>query len=149
MRDRNDCLEDLLSALAGAGFPDPYAVIPSFQREFGVDEAPIAFCLNRSDRSFARQERGEGYEFAVLFGKDEDYRHELYHLFGAMDLYQNDEVAKAAVRYFPNSIMQYSGEDLRVDELTAYLMGWTDYPYKRAVRFLEETKHLTAEDFAA
>ncbi len=59
--------------------------------------------------------------------------HELLHLYGAWDLYktfaQSDEAAEKAKKLWPQSIMRmvsYDINELNVDELTAWLVGWTD-----------------------
>jgi hypothetical protein len=61
------------------------------------------------------------------------YAHELFHLFGASDLYTpyiSDEDAKLLYNYFPNDIMNVIPLDLElasVSPFTAYRMGWLDY----------------------
>lgn len=59
--------------------------------------------------------------------------HELLHLFGAWDLYhgnsQSIEKAEQAKEFFPNSIMINTfrdQENLEIDELTAWRIGWHD-----------------------
>ncbi|MCL2138506.1 MAG: hypothetical protein FWH41_03125 [Treponema sp.] len=59
--------------------------------------------------------------------------HEMLHLFGAWDLYetfqQSREKEQRARQYFPNSIMlrtSYNINELMVDELTAWLIGWNN-----------------------
>lgn len=61
--------------------------------------------------------------------------HEILHLHGACDLYQTFEQTKAneekARKLFPNSIMlrtSYDINELNVDSLTAWLIGWNDQP---------------------
>jgi hypothetical protein len=63
--------------------------------------------------------------------------HELYHLYGAIDYYDYDGegVAKAASKYFPKSVMACAGNS--IDDLTAYILGWTDTLSKKANKFLE------------
>ncbi len=64
--------------------------------------------------------------------------HEMLHLYGAWDLYADNEFANTveqeelAERLFPNSIMlhvRYDLSSLVIDDLTAWLIGWT-YVYK-------------------
>ena len=59
--------------------------------------------------------------------------HEILHLFGAWDLYetfqQSREKEEKARQYFPDSIMlrtAYNINELMVDELTAWLIGWNN-----------------------
>lgn len=59
--------------------------------------------------------------------------HEILHLYGAIDLYktfkQSEENAQKAAKLYPNSIMRrtsYNIEELNVDELNAWLIGWTN-----------------------
>ena len=59
--------------------------------------------------------------------------HEILHLFGAWDLYETFQQSKEkelrARQYFPNSIMlrtTYNINELMVDELTAWLIGWNN-----------------------
>ena len=61
--------------------------------------------------------------------------HELLHLYGAWDLYrtfsQTEENEKRARVLFPNSVMlrvSYDIDELEVDELTAWLVGWKKEP---------------------
>ena len=61
--------------------------------------------------------------------------HEILHLFGAWDLYETFQQSKEkelrARQYFPNSIMlrtTYNINELMVDEVTAWLIGWNNNP---------------------
>jgi len=61
--------------------------------------------------------------------------HEMLHLYGAWDLYktfsQSAENEKKAKQKFPNSVMlrtSYNIEELEIDELTAWLIGWNTKP---------------------
>lgn len=119
-----------------------------FEEAYGCDEAPVMMIVDRNARSYAYK---TGYanrseeETSVIFSDQRDrpidcrartYLHELLHQFGASDLYYPALIDGTAKRYFPNSIMRGGDE---VDELTAYLIGWTDTPSAMARRFLEET----------
>jgi hypothetical protein len=114
---------------------------------FGVNSVPVVFLVNKTGRSFAAQaEEGATHmEFAVIF-KSGLYaiRHEVCHIFGALDFYFPADTIAAQEKYLPNSIMRYSNKE--VDDLTAYLIGWTDELSENALQFLEATNHLTREE---
>ena len=139
------------AALASVGLPPSTTASADLEAEYGVDEAPILFYLNHSGRAYALPyQHGDHSEYAFFFNADEGavrYRHELYHLFGAKDFYYPAEVTSAAENYFPNSTMLVS-EEAVTDDLTAYLIGWTDTPSDSALAFLNDTAHLTAEYMA-
>lgn len=139
------------TALASVGLPPSTTASADLEAEYGVDEAPILFYLNHSGRAYALPyQHGDHSEYAFFFNADEGavrYRHELYHLFGAKDFYYPAEVTSAAENYFPNSTMLVS-EEAVTDDLTAYLIGWTDTPSDSALAFLNDTAHLTAEYMA-
>ncbi len=139
------------AALASVGLPSSATASADLEAQYGVDEAPILFYLNHSGRAYALPyQHGDHSEYAFFFNADEGavrYRHELYHLFGAKDFYYPAEVTSAAENYFPNSTMLVS-EEAVTDDLTAYLIGWTDTPSDSALAFLNDTAHLTAEYMA-
>lgn len=105
--------------------------------EFGTDSAAVIFCFNRQERSFAINTTLENeFEFCILYGSKEDFRHELLHLYGANDLYRPERINALSDRYFHDSIMRVSG-GMIVDPLTAFLIGWTDTLNDTAKAFLE------------
>ena len=114
---------------------------------FGVDSVPVVFLLNRTGRSFAAQadDTYNYIEFAVIFKSGlHAVRHEVCHIYGAKDFYFPDTTIAAQEKYLPNSIMRSSKQE--VDDLTAYLIGWTDELSEAALQFLEATNHLTREE---
>jgi len=136
----------VVPALASAGFSDPNKVSAALEKQFGVDDAAIIFCINQGGGSLARMSYAPtGLEFAVVYGSRTDYRHELYHMYGAMDLYLGS-VKPFAQSYLPNSIMLSSTYGM-MDGLTAYLVGWTDTLSPKAAAFLEATKHITGSNY--
>lgn len=136
-------------ALQAAHLPEEERTIPVLKTVFGVEEAPVLFALNREGRSFAIPcSEAQGFEFAVLYRGHGDYRHELFHLFGAKDFYVPDAVKLIAEPYFFNSIMMTSG-DVEVDPLTAYLIGWTEELPAQARQFLRETAWVTPEQISS
>ncbi|MCL2244075.1 MAG: hypothetical protein FWC03_06360 [Treponema sp.] len=61
--------------------------------------------------------------------------HELLHLFGAWDLYENfmqsNAIEELALYLFPNSIMLRISQNINeliIDPVTAWLIGWNKYP---------------------
>ena len=137
------------SALADLGFANLSVVNFDLEADYNVKEAPLLFYIHREGRSFAQsQSTILSAEYTILYQDLVDYRHELYHLFGAKDFYYPAEVSSLADQYLPNSLMKnsYSGD---VDELTAYLIGWTDEISNNALAFLQATNHLTEEDLEA
>jgi hypothetical protein len=117
------------------------------EKGFGVDSMPVVFLANKTGRSFASQaeEKMDYMEFAVIFKSGlSALRHELFHIFGAMDFYFPATTIAAQEKYLPNSLMRHSNRE--VDDLTAYLIGWTDELSEAALQFLEATNHLTREE---
>lgn len=132
------------SALTSAGFDYATACSDS-ALQFGCDQAAFLLCVNRVGRSFANSSFGaDGYEGAILYREHADYRHEVNHLFGAEDFYYPEEAKTLADQLLPNSIMN-GAEDPVTDELTAYLIGWTDEPGPNAKAYLEQTAWITNE----
>ncbi len=121
------------------------------ERTYGVEDAPVMLLLNNNQRSFALAANarvGNQDEVSVVFQNNmyfdwRAYTHELLHQFGAADYYVPQVAAYAAMRYFPNSIMFQAGNE--IDDLTRYLIGWTDTLTERALAFLAETKGVNAQ----
>lgn len=133
------------AALAAAGLPRHSAVTEFLKRKYSTEEAAVLFCMNYPGRAFARySNRPNRFECAFLYSDDADYRHELYHLFGAQDYYYPTLIAKYGVKYFPKSIMMTCGNTV-TDSLTAYLLGWTPRLSDEARSFLDDTVWITDE----
>lgn len=126
--------------------------ILAYQRKHEVveqcTEAPILFVLNKPFRSSAFsvdwQSRMFG-ELAIISsqGTEHTIAHELLHQFGAMDLYYPPEVKNLVERMNYSSIM--ASHSMNIDDLTAYLIGWSEEIDDATVQLLEKTKHLTRE----
>lgn len=133
------------NALKSAGYYNTSALFSSG----GNHETAVIFLINRDGRSYAH-ETPDGLEYAVVYKVDPDFRHELFHLFGAVDMYMNQTIIDAADEYFPDSVMKDPNSEV-VDSLTAYLIGWTSKPDADAEAFLRATASVTAnnlvEDF--
>lgn len=136
------------SALANAGLTSVQEAGRILEEKHKVKEAPVLLYSNTSGRAFAVPYSSGNYtEYAVFYNQSDDasyYRHELYHLFGAKDYYFPDSVEAIAQKYYPNSTMLTS-TDAVTDNLTAYLIGWTDTISADALQFLKETSFLTDE----
>jgi len=117
-------------------------VYDRYRHDDGVDEAPMIFMFNSWDRSYSVC--GYSEEYCVIFCDTKMHNnyltHELYHLYGAIDYYDynGEGLEKIAKKYFPNNVMACTGNN--VDDLTAYILGWTDTLSKKANKFLQETE---------
>lgn len=149
--DRDNTEEWTEKAMSVLGYSSLRWAQLALEASDGYDCAPIVFVLNKSGRSFANQviSSETGSETVVLYVDETSaFRHELLHLFGARDFYYPIEVENAADRYLKNSIMNDSDEGV-VDDLTAFLIGWTDELSSNSVSFLEATKNLTKNYISA
>ncbi len=128
----------------------------SVSTSLGAKEAPVIFCYNKPGRCFAamRYDKGVGGEYAIMYAEGTSvytFKHELYHVFGAQDLYGSggvnmEGVNEIAARYWPDSIMLNSSEGAgKTDPLTAYVLGWTAEPSEDVKLFLQETEGLSEE----
>ena len=133
-----DAHEDAIPALLNSlGYESKYDAPAALAEEFGVDSVGLLFCFNRAERSHAYLVLSEnGFEYAILYGSTEDFRHELFHLYGACDLYTPEDVHTVAKKYLTDSIMIRSSSPI-IDSLNAYNVGWTDELDEHAKGFLE------------
>ena len=125
-------------------------ILKYYEDYYKVDSAPVIFLFNSWERSYCymctRQYPGWNEEFGVIFCDtklhDNFLTHEFLHLYGAIDLYDHDNegVRAIAEQYFPDSVMMQ--ETHTIDELTAYLIGWTKTPSAKIMQFLSEIKGL-------
>lgn len=123
------------------------------RKEYQVDEVAAVMLVHNDNRSNA-----PGYsvayinfpEFCLIFKNGlckYTIVHEVLHLFGAADLYYPESVVHAARKHLGSSIMMDYGE-MRIDPLTEFLIGWTESPSQEASAFLEETRHISADEIA-
>ena len=119
-----------------------------YENLYSCAEAPIIMAVNRPMRSFAMEENDRNFirandEWSVVFRHTHGafdanvLTHELLHQFGAVDYYYPDVTVNAAWRHFPSSIMFRDGAE--IDDLTRYLVGWTDDLSTTALAFLRDT----------
>lgn len=134
------------SALSSAGLPERRKISLYLEDLYGADSAPVVFIANHGGRANANYISGN--EYAVLYEDVHPFYHELSHIFGAKDFYFPQDVKKLSETYLPNSIMVDS-ENGVMEDLTAYLIGWTDTLSSNALEFLEKTAYLTPEYLAA
>lgn len=126
------------------------AVYARYRRDLKQDTVALVFLFNSWDLSHAyvasKTEPLWNEEFCVIFCDtdmhDNYLTHEVLHLYGAIDFYDYDHegVRRVAEKYFPNSDMLRVSHV--VDDLTAYLVGWTDRLSPGASAFLKETEGL-------
>lgn len=121
-----------------------------FTKALGYDQVAIAFVFNRAFRAYARSDNRTGIprtEFSTLSSSSSERTiiHELFHQFGAADLYYPDEVVNAVRKHNYLSLMGNT-PGIPIDSLTAYLIGWSDEIDETTVALLEETKHLRFKD---
>ncbi|MBE6977863.1 MAG: hypothetical protein E7438_04390 [Ruminococcaceae bacterium] len=134
------------SALMAHGLAQAYTNAVFLENHYGVDSAPVVFILNREGRAYAATASGgDQFEYVLMYSSEpRAIRHELCHVYGAIDFYLPDETQEAAEEFLPESIMLDSRTGV-VDELTAYLIGWTDVLGPKAEAFLRATNHITEE----
>ncbi len=133
-------VELLIQAL---GFPDSRAFVKSFRDRYGVRNVAILLHVDFKGRSFARRHfcppgkscppYPDSMEYAICYRDTErpvdpagvsPYIHEMFHLFGADDLY----AVAGAEDYYPDDLMhewRLYPEEYVVSPLTAYAVGWT------------------------
>lgn len=135
------------SVMRKLGIGDAFHDQDMLEGKYEADAVPILFVLNRPGRAYAvtMDEKTDVLECAIIYGKDlSSVRHELCHIFGALDFYFPNETIAAQEKYLPDSIMNNHYKD--VDDLTAFLIGWVDELSENAIKFLQATNHLTKEE---
>ncbi len=125
-----------------------------YEFELNFDETPFLAVFDQHSRSFAWMQR-KAYpyhvnELSTISRYHDNYywqtiAHELLHQFGAVDLYYPDRIQQYADRYLGDSIMGDSQREM--DDLTAYLIGWTDTISNNAYTFLKETMWYTKVEY--
>ncbi len=137
--DYSTWADSVLSSLDMSAYADANL---SLEREFSSDEAVIMFALNFSGRSFTAN--SENAEYTIMFADSPAIYHEICHVFGASDFYFPEEVEKIAEEHLNGSIMYdcYGG---KMDDFTAYIIGWKDELTQSAEKFLSSTMHITKE----
>lgn len=133
-----------------AGALETTASLPAYEEGMSkYASRPVVFLQNIEGRAFACREYGSNTaEFVTVFSSTSSasMRHELLHLFGASDFYYVDVTEALARSLFPDSIMLDAETECRVDDVTAYAVGWTEAPSETAQVFLAATAHLTEAD---
>lgn len=120
-----------------------------YRETLGYEQIAVTFALNRSFRAFATNSTSRFYpEYSVLKNSASQHTiiHELFHQFGARDIYPLENCMDTVKKLNYRSIMGYAG-NLHIDSLTAYAIGWCKEIDEDAVELLEKTKHLKIGDF--
>lgn len=133
-------------SLMSLGLAQAFTNASFLENRYQVDSAPVVYILNREGRAFASTvSGGSQFEYVLMYSSEPGaIRHELCHVFGAIDFYLPQETLDAAETYMPESLMLNSRNGV-VDELTAFLIGWTDRLGEKAEEFLRATNHITEE----
>lgn len=132
-----------------------YKWINNLKKEYQVNEVILMFCVNKPGISYAQMNTFHSpfvFEYCMIFIKKINHIeytiiHELLHLYGAEDLYVIEDAKKIAEIYFPKSIMLSTIND-QIDELSAYLIGWCDFPHPKASQFLYKTRSINYRQYA-
>ena len=124
-----------------------------YKAHYGCDEAPVFFVFNKDFRSFASMADAASRgcdELSIISSYVEPsvIAHELLHQFGANDFYYIDEI-KDFLRQRQYSSVMGPRQEMYIDSLTAYLIGWTSEISSDAVGILERTKHITRAEMVA
>ncbi len=122
-----------------------------YENLYHMDEAPMVFALNKTNRSCASAMEGDVLVDEYCFiGKNRSGKfswrtiaHEILHQFGAVDYYYPKSIKLAYDITGWDSLMDMGNH---VDPLTAYLIGWIDRHSVESYIFLKSTEHITKED---
>lgn len=134
--------------LSRAGY-DLYGLNESLKQELQADAVPFVIAFNKEGRSYAGQDPDEeNVQACYLFSGSYAFKHELLHLFGASDFYYHDLMDFGAMDILEGSIMADSTND-KVDDLTAYLVGWTDQLTSEAEAMLYLIGYIGNEELQA
>lgn len=131
------------SALKSAKLPTSDKVTETLKKEYSAKEVPVIFATNQDGRSYANVcTSSKGFEAAMIYKNQADYRHELLHLFGAKDYYYPKKLTELIKKYYKTSIMLGTyGDD--IDNLTAYTVGWTKKLSSASNTIIKETANIT------
>ncbi len=122
-----------------------------FKKKLDADHVSLVIVYDKSARSFAKQHKFKNskavYKLSVVFQNPKGYSaitiaHELFHQFGAEDLYYPQKASECAGYYLHDSIMGIGKRDV-VDDFTAYLMGWKDTVSAETWHFLNASTWVT------
>ena len=123
------------------GFRDPGQIIDEIEQEQGPDGMHALLLIKRSGRSYAVSIPGDpearhALAAAACYVADEEtlaatIAHEVLHLHGAWDLYEDNPTPEGPHEYakllFPNDVMHRVAPrltELEVSDLTAWRIGW-------------------------
>lgn len=158
-RNSNRFVQDVLRQF---GYEDVQSYQQHYENKFARDEACVSFVFNKSFRSYAvsvsgtaapEGENSAGNEYSIVAFNPKNptdsqrtFIHELMHQFGAVDLYYPERVKIEAQQYLPGSIMNGGSN---IDDLTRYVIGWTDDLSQNAQAFLRTVSKISPAEIAA
>ena len=137
----------LHKAARALGYSNAWEMVASDRKATGLDQIAYMVCVNKPGRAYANSDKLEAFfydapEFAVLYAYHPDsdilttsscVSHELLHLFGAEDYYEEDgkrkNRAELAEQLCPMDIMYHGSVNVwekYVGDYTAYTIGWLD-----------------------
>lgn len=113
-------------------------------------ETPLVIVCSTEGRAYTHSfGSADVAEYVMLYQDDDSatIRHELLHLYGATDYYVEPTLEAAAQQHCPDSIMLDSTYANTVDEVTAYVVGWTARPGNAGLQLLAATSSVTADNY--
>lgn len=145
--DEGQATEDVLDYVAqDMGYSSANHMYKSFKEKSEGEEVLLMTFFNKNGRSYTYLQSNPGYynytEHCVVFAEpyyDLPYlvppsyqasvvAHEMLHLFGAEDYYNDPYRVLLTLQEFPNDIMLYQQMDINQNDIggyTAYCIGWT------------------------
>ncbi len=139
---RHVAIEGDATSAAANGYTGP--ILTELGMTFYDLKGPLVIAYNKNGRAHAY--RGM-WECCLMFKDEDGFRHELFHLYGAEDFYYHDDMVSMVKTWLGDSIMLTS-RCYEVDDLTAYLIGWTDTLSQDALGFLRATSAISQTSLA-
>ena len=134
-------------------FKDKERLVAKLRDQYNVESVVLLYMLNnyyKDDCSISLNTMSNDYvEFAVTSFKEPALlAHEIFHIFGAADLYYHHysttkKDKTELKKLFPKDIMASPREyikDLEIDDITKYLIGWTEYIDPKYFQYFKEQK---------
>jgi hypothetical protein len=121
-----------------------------YKETLGYDQVAVAFAFNRDFRACAQQAATSAPEYSFLdaYASERTIIHELFHQFGAEDIYIFENCMESVRKLNYASVMAYKG-GIHIDSITAYVIGWSNEIDDSGVKLLELIKHLKLKDVIA
>lgn len=130
------------------GYANAWHMLSSDRKTTGMKQIAYLVCINKPGRSYAVNDRNEAFfydkpEYSVVFShypssdiktSSRTVGHEVLHLFGAEDYYEEDgereRRSRLAEKLCPTDIMYHTSVNIwetSVGGFTAYTVGWLDH----------------------